>query len=149
MTKRILLLVFLSLLLCGCAAPEETTPPETAPDSAVELGISGYFCVTGESETSQQTTDTGTVQVKAFSHKIYDPNGEHLVTLTTALSGWDAEIKTVTPELSEAQSQGLTTSAHLSGDTATVVLYRNQMSVCHFQYRLHADSTWEFLQGGE
>lgn len=149
MKKLTILLLLISALLCGCAADTAVETAETAPADAVEIGASSYSCVTGESEAQEVTSDTGTVMAKAFSHRIYNSNNEYVVTLTTTVTfpavESPTEITAVSGSLSDAQMEGFTISEHLAGDTGTVVLYLNQMSVCHFQYRLYADGTLELL----
>lgn len=148
--KKLAVLVLFALLLNGCAseAPGETTARTEGP-GATEIGTSSYSCVTGESETQQTITDSGTVWVKAFSHRVYDPNGEYVVTLTTTVIGTaedgTAVVSAIRGNLSDAQADGFTVSEHISGDTGTIVLYRNQMSVCHFQYRILSDGSVKFL----
>lgn len=151
MKKRFFLAALpLLFLLCGCSSEvAENTTEASEPFIGTEIGISEYSCITGESEMQEAVTENGTVMVKAFSHKIYDPMEEYMVTLTTVLtfpageSG--TEFSSVSGSLSDAQAEGFTISEHVSGDTATIVLYRNQLSVCHLQYRIHKDGTIEFL----
>lgn len=152
MKKFTFLLILTFLFLCGCSgeAPEEAA--ETAETiNTSQIGSSAYSCVTGASEEQVETTETGTVKVKAFSHRIYNPNNDYVVTLTTVLtiSCPDADgsqtLADVSGSLSDAQKDGFTISEHLAGDTGTIVLYLNQTSVCHFQYRLHSDGTIELL----
>lgn len=151
--KTILLLLTVSLLfLCACSADTSTETTEvlgTLPDGAAEIGTSSYSCVTGESIETQSLSETLTAVVKAFSHRIYDPDNEYVVTLTNTVIGIyssdAAKISSVSGTLSDAETEGFTVSEHVSGDTATVVLYLNNISVCHFQYRISPDGTLEFL----
>lgn len=151
--KLILPFALLLSLLCGCASdsrdPAENV--ETAPAGAVEIGNSSYSCVTGESEKQSASSETGDVNVKAFAHQIYDPNNEYIVTLTATVT-WPNPSDADTPKmegisgsLSDAQIDGLTLSEHLAGDTGTIVVYLNQISICHFQYRLSSDGSVELL----
>lgn len=150
MRKYTILIFALLLFLCGCTTqqPQETTA-STEAFAATEIGNSAYSCITGESEIQEVTSDGEAVMVKAFSHKIYDPDNEYVVTLTTAVTfpaeEGVSEITAVSGSLSDAQADGFTVSEHLSGDTATIVVYRNQMSVCHFQYRVYSDGSVELL----
>ena len=139
-----LALFLLLLFLCGCGEeiPAETTAAPTFPAGAVQIGNSAYFCITTQSEQ--------TVTATAFVHQIFDPDGEPLVTLTTVAAGvlsndGTCQMSKISGTLSEEQSQGITYSTHLSGDTGTIILYRSNISACHFQYRIHEDGTIEFL----
>lgn len=139
---------FLTLLLCGCAIlrPEEAPPVNI--ETLSQIGTSGYFCVTEE---KQEPTESDGINCAVFFHKVYDPDAEYLTTLTvTILGSYDestqsASIPNISVSLSDDTIEGLSTSQHLSGDTATVILYRNQMSVCHFQYRVYPDGTISLL----
>ena len=148
MRKYALLLLTLTLFLCGCTKESPEEPSETAEAfAATEIGSSSYSCITEESETREVTTETGTVMVTALSHRIYNPNNKYVVTLTTTVTCASdySGIRDITGTLSDAQSEGFTVSEHLVGDTGTVIVYLNGLSVCYFQYRLHADGTLEFL----
>lgn len=154
MYKKLLIPLLLLAMLCGCAsaAPAETTVVlETMPADASKIGNSSYRCVTGVSEEIQQLSETETAKVKVFAHKIYNPDGEYVVTLTASVTGRYSEsedtasIVSVSGTFSDAQKDGFTLSEHISGDTATIVMYWNQTSVCHFQYRVYSDGTMEFL----
>lgn len=155
MFKRLcsLALFLLLLFLCGCGEeiPAETTAAPTFPAGAVQIGNSTYFCITTQSEQSTQPSEDGqTVTATAFVHQIFDPDGEPLVTLTTVAAGvlsndGTCQMSKISGTLSEEQSQGITYSTHLSSDTGTIILYRSNISACHFQYRIHEDGTIEFL----
>ena len=150
MIKRILFLLALSLLLVGCGqqqAVEETTQPTYSAEflEAEEIGASGYLCVTGESGMEEAASRGTAVAVKAFSHRIYGPQGDYVLTLTTTVIVSADAVSSVSASLSDAQKDGFTTSEHVSKDTGTVILYLNQLSVCHFQYRLQEDGTISFL----
>ena len=150
--KMLILLTMLLLTLSGCSQeiPQETTVPPTAPAGVEEIGNSSYYCTTEQSEQSSQLSGAQTVTATAFSHEIYDPDYEYIATLTAVAAGTisddDCQITSINATLSEEQAEGLSISEHLSGDTGTVILYRNGISVCHFQYRLYDDGTAEFLQ---
>lgn len=150
--KKIIPLLWILILLFGCAAepPEETTA-NTEPYLATEIGTSSYYCITGESKEQAVDSDTGTVTVKAFSHKIYNPNQEYVITLTTTVTGScsaeeaSAQVTKISGTLSDAQMDGFALSEHVSGDTGTIVVYLNGISVCHFQYRIYSDGNIEFI----
>ena len=160
--KYILLPILAAVIVIGAALflwhardnslPEETSATaETAdPLTVSEIGASSYYCITVESEETEQITEEDTIaKARAFSHKIYNPNYAYIGTLTTVAAGTadgeSCKMASVSGELSDEQMDGLTLSEHLSGDTGTVVLYLNQVSVCHFQYLLYPDGTVEFL----
>lgn len=151
MKKMLFPFLLIVLFLWGCGAEDTPEIMQTMPAGAAEIGSSSYRCITGESEQTQQLSDGRTAKVKAFAHRIYNPNGEYVVTLTTAVTGVyspgedAAEIVDVSHVLSDAKMDGVSVSGHFSGDTATVVVYLNKVSVCHFQYRLSPDGTLEFL----
>ena len=141
-----LLLIF---LLCGCAAqPSEETAATIPTESLPEIGTSGYFCLTEE---LHEPTGSETVSCTVFRHKIYDPDRDPLLTLTVTVTGSyqtaenTASILNLSVTQTDETADGLSTSQHLSGDTATVILYRNQLSVCHFQYRISPDGTISLL----
>lgn len=150
MLRKFLPAILVFFLLLGCsAATEEINPENTEYWAATQIGSSDYSCITGESETHETASAEGTVYVKAFAHKIYNSEKDYIVTLTTTItaSATDSGItlSSITGDLTEAESDGLTVSEHISGDTGTVVLYWNQMSVCHFQYRVSSDGSFELL----
>lgn len=147
MLRKFLFPLLIIFLLSGCSdAPKETTPENTEYLAASEIGISGYSCITGESETQEANNLT----VRAFSHRIYNPNNDYIGTLTTTVTGSLADaapqINSIRAELSDQQIDGLTVSEHQSEDTGTVVLYLNQMSICHFQYRMQNDGQVNYLK---
>lgn len=153
MSKRIIFIILtLCLLLAGCGQAAEETTAATIESLPLEpIGASAFQCVTGESEAQLADSDGGTLFLKAFVHKIYDSEAEPTVTLTVSLAGTygqeggTAAFTEVSGSLTEAAAEDLTISEHLSGDTATVILYMSGVSVCHFQYRLSADGTISLL----
>ena len=154
--NKIFVLLLALLLLCGCSSEssrDNTVIPENLPSGAepVKIGSSSYSCVTGTSENNRQISESETANVKAYAHVIYNPSNEYIVTLTTTFvcsstdGGNRFEIMEISASLSDAQIDGLTISEHRSDDTATIVLYLNQMSICYFQYRLSSDGTIEII----
>ena len=153
---KLLISVISALILffmTGCTAKPEPTsqtlPP--FPADAVEIGTSGYYCITGESEAVDVIGSEDTQRVQVFAHQVFDPQGEYIVTLTATVTGEHspeedtAAVTRISASLTNAAIEGVTTSEHISKNTATVVLYWNQTSICHFQYRLYPDGTLEFL----
>ena len=150
MLRRLLSAVFLLLFLTGCViTKDETNPGNTEYLSAEQVGRSEYSCVTSESETHDTKAEEGTVYTKAFTHEIYNSEKEYMVTLTTTITasntGSGFALSSIKGDLTDAESDGLTVSEHISGNTGTVILYLNQLSVCHFQYRVSADGSFERL----
>lgn len=149
--KKIIILLISLLLLSGCSMDDSqnaTEPPETLPPGAVKIGISSYSCITGTSEKTVELSEDETAKVSSFAHMIYNPDNQYICTLSNTIvsvSPDDAAISEVEASLSDMQIDGLTVSEHLSDNTATVIVYLNQMSVCHFQYRLSSDGTIEFI----
>lgn len=135
--------LLLIILLCGCGFQNKGEASETIPlDSLFKIGTSGYFCT---AEEMFEPTGSETVNSTVFRHKVYDPDMEYLSTLTVTITGSynepenKASIQSISVNHSDDAAEGISSSQHLSGDTATVILYRNHMSVCHFQYRIESD----------
>ena len=109
----------------------------------------GYRCSTEASEQSKTVTADAATIKRTFTHKLYTPENNYLVTATITVTGMvSGDNKTIThlsTSLSGNESEGLTISEHITEDTATVILYRNQFSVCHLQYRISQDGTIAFL----
>ena len=163
MTKRetrILLILFLILsILTGVILTRyyfkmkvlsSPNPEEVAEAMTGDELPGGYRVITATSQLSKSTSGSKSVCSRTFTHKVFSPAGVYLVTLEVSVTG-EAEgesvsIASVNPQFSDEQTDGLTLSQHLSGDTGTVVLYRNQVSVCHFQYRLSSDGMLDFLK---
>ena len=98
--KYILLPILAAVIVIGAALflwhardnslPEETSATaETAdPLTVSEIGASSYYCITVESEETEQITEEDTIaKARAFSHKIYNPNYAYIGTLTTVAAG--------------------------------------------------------------
>ena len=124
-------------------------PSEVAVAMTGEELTAGYRAVTTQSQIAQTQSGTKTVLSRTFTHKVYSPEGAYLATVTASVIGTitdsEAVITDLTAQLSDEQREGLTLSEHISGNTGTVVLYLNQISACHFQYRLSMDGTLKFL----
>ena len=106
----------------------------TAEDPAY---LTGYYYTTSNSElTKAEDPDTITSK-KTFIHQVYDQDEQHFVTVTVSITGSISSENRVISHIS--------ISEHLSGETGTVVLYVNQISVCHFQYRLTPDGSIDCL----
>ncbi|MBQ3192444.1 MAG: hypothetical protein IJB59_02610 [Oscillospiraceae bacterium] len=124
-------------------------PSEVAQAMTGEELTAGYRAVTTESLVSQTQNGSQTVLSRTFTHKIYGPDGAYLATLQSNvianLTDAEPSVTSVSAKLSDEQRDGLTLSEHVSGDTGTVVLYLNQISACHFQYRVDAEGTIAFV----
>lgn len=116
MKKMLFPFLLIVLFLWGCGAEDTPEIMQTMPAGAAEIGSSSYRCITGESEQPQQLSDGRTAKVKAFAHRIYNPNGEYVVTLTTTVTGTysedAAEIVEVSPVLSDAKKDGFSVFGH-------------------------------------
>ena len=119
-----------------CTAAEPVEDP---------IPASGYTCTT---DSGELTITEGTAR-RTFTHEVSAPENQTIavitVTVTGNLSDDSCAISHISTFLSEEAQNGLTVSEHVSGETATVVLYVNQISVCHFQYRLSADGFIDHL----
>ena len=122
---------------------------ENSAASNISAYLTGYHYTTTASPLTTDEDPDGIASRKTFIHQVYDQEKEHFVTVTVSITGnistENSTISHISTSLSEAQLDGLTISEHLSGETATVVLYVNQISVCHFLYRLSADGAIDHL----
>ena len=111
--------------------------------------LTGYHYTTVGSEITKTENPDGFTSKRTFTHAVYTQDNQDFVTITVSvtgnISGAATAISHITTSLSEAAPDTLTISEHLSVETATVVLYVNQISVCHFQYRLSADGSIDHL----
>ena len=113
------------------------------------ISVTGYHYSTRAKDliVSENTTDI--TSRRTFTHRIFTQQNQNLAVVTITVNGSisadNTEISHVSASLADEQMDGLTVSQHISGQTATVVLYVNQISVCHFQYRLLSDGNIEFL----
>ena len=152
-TAVLLTLILIYPLLIHTSHEEAVTVPTSPnlPEDALPIGASGYFCVTGVSDAVDAIGTDGTRRVQVFAHRIYDPEGEYIVTLTSTVVGIHsqeedtASILEITGQLTDAAAEGFDLSNHISKNTATAVLYWNCQSVCHIQYRLYPNGTIDIL----
>ena len=111
--------------------------------------LTGYHYSTTVSEITHTVDPDGTTFRRTFTHEVYTQDDRDFVTVTVSVTGNISSkataISHISTSLSNIQLDGLTVSEHISGETATVVLYVNQISVCHFQYRLTADGSIDHL----
>ena len=118
------------------------TMAETGEDL---IPIAGYTYTTTDEDLSSTEGPDGSTIKRTFTHAVFAPDGSKLTTVTVTVSGNisndSSSISHISTSLSEEQSNVLTISEHLSRETATVVLYVNQISVCHFQYRLSPEGS--------
>ena len=118
---------------------------ENTAASDLSAYLTGYHYTTTASQLTTAEDPDGITSRKTFIHEVYTQDNQDFVTVTVSITGnissENSTISHISTSLSEAQLDGLTISEHLSGETATVVLYVNQISVCHFQYRLSSDGT--------
>ena len=118
----------------------------TAGDPAY---LTGYYYTTSNSELTKAANPDGTTSKITFIHQVYDQDEQDFVAVTVSITGnissENRVISHISTSLSDESLVGLTISEHISGEAATVILYVNQISVCHFQYRLYSDGTIDCL----
>ena len=123
--------------------------PESPESSEEQIPISGCTYTTVCGELIRNENPDGSSSRRTFTHEVSTPENHPLaviaVTVTGSISTDSLAVTHISTSLSEEQQEGLTVSEHISGETATVVLYINQISVCHFQYRLSTDGSIVFL----
>ena len=107
--------------------------------------LTGYHYTTKSSQLTKTENPDGITSRKTFIHEVYAQDDQNLVTITVTITGNNSSenstISHISTSLSEERLDSLNISEHLSGETATVILYVNQISVCHFQYRLSSDGS--------
>ena len=117
--------------------------------SEERIPISGCTYTTASGELIVSENPDGNTSRRTFTHEVSTPENHPLavisVTVTGSISSDSLAVTHISTSLSEEYQEGLTVSEHISGETATVVLYVNQISVCHFQYRLSTDGSIVFL----
>ena len=114
-----------------------------------QIPITGYEFSTIAGDLTTIEHPDGITSRKTFTHKIVAPDGQDFAAITITVTGniakGSGEFTHISTSLNEEIQDGLTVSEHISGQTATIVLYMNQISVCHFQYRLSTDGSIVFL----
>ena len=113
------------------------------------ISVTGYHYNTTANDFIVSENTTGITSRRTFTHRIFTQQNQNLAVVTVTVNGSisadNTEISHVSASLSDEQMDSLNISQHISGQTATVVLYVNQISVCHFQYRLLSDGDIELL----
>lgn len=125
----------------------------TEPKNSVSIQepayLIGYHYATTASEITQTEDPDGTTSRRTFTHKVYTQDNQDFVTITVNITGNitsdSIDISHISTSLSGDHPENLTVSEHLFGETATVILYINQISICHFQYRLTANGSIDHL----
>ena len=111
--------------------------------------LTGYHYSTTVSEITHTVDPDGTTFRRTFTHEVYTQDDRDFVTVTVNITGNIANdnicISHISTSLSEDHPENLTVSEHLFRETATVILYINKISICHFQYRLTADGSIDHL----
>lgn len=114
-----------------------------------QRSLIGYHYTTTAAQLTKSEDPEGKTSRRTFTHAVFTPDEQDLATVTVtvsgALSGERSGISHISTSLTEEEMDGLTISEHISGQTATIVLYMNQISVCHFQYRLASDGSIDSL----
>ena len=121
-----------------------------SPEVSEELiPISGYTYTTTCGELIVSENPDGNTSRRTFTHEVSTTENQPLAVVTITVTGNFSDngliISHISTSLFDEHQEGLTVSEHISGETATVVLYVNQISVCHFQYRLSTDGSIVFL----
>ena len=147
--KRLLAIISIALLiLSGCILIHSYM--RISENRSLEETIYGYYSNTESTQHMQtQNGDTVTSAI-TFAHSIYTSEQIHLadlaVTVKGVISPTNCTISHLSATLSEKQWDGLTVSEHITNDTATVILFLDQLSICHFQYRIFPDGNISFLK---
>ena len=122
---------------------------ENSAASNISAYLTGYHYTTTASQLTTAEDPDGITSRKTFIHEIYTQDNQDFVTVTVSITGNIANdnigISHISTSLSEDHPENLTVSEHLFGETATVILYINKISICHFQYRLSADGSIDHL----
>ena len=122
---------------------------ENSAANEVSTYLTGYHHTTTASQLTKTEDPDGVTSRKTFIHEVFTQDNQDVVTVTVSITGnistENRNISHISTSLSEEQLNGLTFSEHLSGEAATVVLYVNQISICHFQYRLTSDGSIDCL----
>lgn len=115
------------------------TPNKKQMPSQEKITV-GYHCSTVSSESTQTQNGDTTTSVRTYTHSIYTSEGNKLTDLTVTVSGItspsECAVSHISALLTDQQWDGLTVSEHTAADTGTVILFQDQLSVCHFQYRI-------------
>ena len=153
----IIICLFLIILAAGIVtryyfkvallAESESVDPSTVIGSN-EIAV-GFRCTTDANQTARTENGDFITTANSFQHKIYTADGTYITALTVTVSGStspsETKITHLSATLSDEQWSGLTVTEHLTGDTATVLLFQDQLSICHFQYRVIQDGTISYL----
>ena len=148
-TKLILALVcIISLIMAvNILTRGDSSSSDSAPSQELTVG---YRCTTDASDLEKTHTEDSITSIRTFKHSIYTSEGSKLtdlsVTVTGNVSPSLCAVSHLSALLSQQQWDGLTVTEHTVADTATIILFHDQLSVCHFQYRVTADGEIIFLQ---
>ena len=122
---------------------------ENAAANDISAYLTGFHYTTTNSQLTTSEDPDGTTSRRTFTHTVYTQDDRDFITVTVNITGNIAsdniDISHISTSLSEDHPENLTVSEHLFGETATVILYINQISICHFQYRLSADGSIDHL----
>ena len=117
---------------------------------SVLLLDNGYVCLTISSDESDDSTPFGYTErekSKSFTHQILDKDGVVLANFSTVVYGVYsyadnyARITSVSGNYSNAIITGLSYSVSYNGDTATVSIKLNGVTIGHIYYRLYTNGS--------
>ena len=147
--KRLLTILSILLLILTVSVLTRTYFKTETNDSYEEISI-GFHCSTDIARDTQTQDGDTVTSVKSVNHSIYTSEGSKLtdlcVTVTGSVTPAECGISHISTSLSDQQWDGLRVSELTAQDTATVILFQDQLSVCHFQYRISQNGEINFLQ---
>ena len=147
--KRFLTIISITLIILTCVILARNLLQVSKSHPNEEITV-GYHCTTDNSELSLTKNGDFIASSITFTHSVSTAEGNKLTDLTVAVNGSvspaESSITHISAQLSDQQWDGLTVSELTTADTATVILFQDQLSICHFQYRIFPDGRIKFLQ---
>ena len=146
--KRLLSIISIALVMLACSilARKYFMISYSAPREEL---AAGFHCVTDVSQPIQTHDGDIITASQTFLHNIYTSEEHDIadlhVTVTASVTPSGCTISHISTSLSNQQWDGLTVSDLTAADTATVILFQDQLSICHFQYRISPDGEIEYL----
>lgn len=148
--KRLILLGLAVIVLLGNCLPvfaaEDNTATQGEPvccEGLTMLDNGNYYCILLDAVEEAAVFSYPERQVTTtFTHDIVDRNGEFIAMMTTTVTGEYSEVEhtavisSITAYYSNAQVSGLSYSVSYSGDTATIDILLNGLSIGSSTYKL-------------